>query len=138
MPLAPPFSHPLRVRYNECDPQGIVFNANYAIYVDLTVGELWRTLFGSYQAFIERTGVDIVVAELRLRFRASARFDDMIAVELAPQLTSASSVTTAFRIVRADTLLVEGSIRHVCVDARELTKTAAPSLLREALGAGAA
>jgi acyl-CoA thioester hydrolase len=24
-----PFVHELRVRYGECDPQGIVFNANY-------------------------------------------------------------------------------------------------------------
>ena len=132
------FSHRVRVRYNECDPQGIVFNANYVVYVDLTVGELWRSLFGSYQAFIEQTGVDIVVAELQLRFRGSARFDEEIDVTLDPSLTSASSITTPFRITREDTLLVEGSVRHVCVDARELVKTVAPPALREALGAGSA
>lgn len=129
------FSHRVRVRYNECDPQGIVFNANYVVYVDLTVGELWRRLFGSYQAFIDQTGVDIVVADLQLRFRASARFDDEIDIALDPTLTSSSSITTAFRISRDDTLLVEGSVRHVCVDARDLAKTPAPELLREAIGA---
>jgi acyl-CoA thioesterase FadM len=29
------FEHPLRVRYGECDPQGIVFNANYLLYFDV-------------------------------------------------------------------------------------------------------
>ena len=29
----------LRVRYNECDAQGIVFNARWVDYVDIAVGE---------------------------------------------------------------------------------------------------
>ncbi len=48
------------MRYNECDPQGVVFNANYLTYFDLTMGELWREL-GGYQAMVD-AGVDMVVA----------------------------------------------------------------------------
>ena len=44
--MSDPFRHRLRVRYNECDPQGVVFNANYLTYFDLTMGELWRELGG--------------------------------------------------------------------------------------------
>lgn len=128
------FTHPLRVRYNECDPQGIVFNANYVTYVDITVTELWRELFGGYERFIEEQGVDLVVAEIGLRFRASARFDDIIDVTLEPHLTSASSITTAIVIARDGDVLVEGSIRHVCVSAQTLQKTEAPPVLRNALG----
>ena len=36
----PDFVHELRVRYGECDPQGIVFNPNYLAYFDHTVTEL--------------------------------------------------------------------------------------------------
>ena len=51
----PDFVHELRVRYGECDPQGIVFNANYLSYFDITVTELWRaTELGSWQAMVER------------------------------------------------------------------------------------
>jgi acyl-CoA thioester hydrolase len=127
------FTHRLRVRYNECDPQGIVFNANYLTYLDLTVTELWRERVGGYQHFVEETNVDIVVAEASLRFRAAARFDDEIAITLNPELTSESSITTAFTIDRDDTRLIEGTIRHVCVDAKQLTKVAAPERLRAAL-----
>jgi len=35
-----PFVHPLRVRYGECDPQQIVFNANYFAYFDVAMTEL--------------------------------------------------------------------------------------------------
>jgi acyl-CoA thioester hydrolase len=127
------FTHRLRVRYNECDPQGIVFNANYLMYLDLTVTELWRERVGGYQHFVEETGTDIVVAEASLRFRAAARFDDEIAVTLEPQLTSESSITTPYTIDRGETRLVEGTIRHVCVDAHALTKVTAPQRLRAAL-----
>jgi acyl-CoA thioester hydrolase len=128
-----PFTHHLRVRYNECDPQGIVFNANYLTYVDITVTELWRDRVGGYEHFVEQTNVDIVVAEASLRFRGAARFDEEIAITLAPQLTSESSITTQFTIDRGDDRLIEGSIRHVCVDAQALTKVAAPERLRAAL-----
>ena len=41
-----PFVHEIRVRYGECDPQGIVFNANYLAYFDVAFTELWRAAVG--------------------------------------------------------------------------------------------
>ena len=73
--------HVLRVRYGECDPQGIVFNANYLMYADVAFTELWREAIGPWLEMTER-GYDAVVAETRLIFRAPARFDDEIAVGL--------------------------------------------------------
>ncbi len=70
-----PFVHRLRVRYSECDAQGIVFNANHFAYFDLVLTELWRAAFGSYQALLDAEA-DLVVAEASASFRAPARFDD--------------------------------------------------------------
>src|ERR671926_16488 len=91
-----PFRHRLRVRYGECDPQGIVFNANYLAYFDVGITELWRATVGPWQVMVDR-GVDMVVAEAGTRF-------------------------------------VQGSLRHVCVDAATWRKTDIPGWLREALG----
>jgi acyl-CoA thioesterase FadM len=44
-----PLVHRLRVRYNECDAQNYVFNANYFVYFDIALGELWREALGSYE-----------------------------------------------------------------------------------------
>jgi acyl-CoA thioester hydrolase len=65
------------VRYNECDAQGVVFNANYFAYFDVVLTEVWREAFGSYGAMVE-AGTDVVVAEARARFLDAARFDDEI------------------------------------------------------------
>jgi hypothetical protein len=42
------FVHRLRVRFHECDPQGVVFNAHYFSYFDVALTEMWRAAFGSY------------------------------------------------------------------------------------------
>ena len=47
----------LRVRYGECDAQQVVFNPRYADYVDVAATEYFRTLFGGYDAFLDR-GLD--------------------------------------------------------------------------------
>jgi acyl-CoA thioester hydrolase len=130
--LGAPFRHQLRVRYNECDPQGIVFNANYLAYVDLAFTELWREIFESYQSMVER-GIDMVVGELNLGFRGPARFDEEIAVELSIERLGTTSVTTRLGITREQELLIEGWIRHVFVDAESWQKSPAPDWVREGL-----
>ena len=77
--MSAPFVHELRVRYGECDPQQIVFNANYFLYFDVAFTELWREAIGPWQDMVER-GIDAVVAEANARFRAPARFDDVLSL----------------------------------------------------------
>jgi acyl-CoA thioester hydrolase len=127
------FSHELRVRYGECDPQGIVFNANYLAYFDVAVTELWREAIGPWQAMVER-GYDVVVAEANLRFRAPARFDDVIALGVRVAEMGTTSLRLELDIRRDGELLVEGRLRQVFVDAKTWGKTEIPDWAREALG----
>jgi acyl-CoA thioester hydrolase len=128
----PPFRHELRVRYGECDAQGIVFNPNYLAYVDVAVTELWREAFGSYGAMVDR-GVDTVVHEANLVFRASARFDDVLAIEggFEPLGRTSAVLRLAFR--RGAELLIEARLRYVFVDAESWEKTPIPDWVREGL-----
>jgi acyl-CoA thioester hydrolase len=130
----PDFVHELRVRYGECDPQGIVFNPNYLAYFDHTVTELWRaSAIGGWEAMVER-GVDVVVGEANLRFRAPARFDDVIAVHARIAKLGTTSATIELEIRRDGELLIEGWLRQVFVDAKTWKKTEIPGWVREALG----
>jgi acyl-CoA thioester hydrolase len=131
--MAEPFIHRLRVRYSECDLQGVLFNANYLAYIDHTITELWRAAFGGYTVMLDR-GVDIVVAEVTMRFRGSARFDEEVIIEAIVTRLGTTSVTSAFRFLRADrTLLLEAEIRHVFIDPAAATKTPMPDWAREGL-----
>jgi acyl-CoA thioester hydrolase len=132
-----PFTHLLRVRYAECDVQGVVFNAHYLAYVDVGITELWRAAFGSYQAMLDR-GVDVVVAEAHLRFRSPARFDDELTLELAITHVGNTSIVSQHRIMRDDDPLAECTIRHVMVDRETLAKTPIPDWARLGLSPWAA
>jgi acyl-CoA thioester hydrolase len=59
--MAEPFVHTFRVRYHECDAQGIVFNANWLSYFDVTLTEWFREAFGSYEALVEGRTVYVFV-----------------------------------------------------------------------------
>ncbi|HEY7074431.1 MAG TPA: thioesterase family protein [Solirubrobacteraceae bacterium] len=126
------FVHRLRVRYGECDLQGLVFNANYLLYYDVAFTELWREAVGPWQEMVER-GVDVVVAEAGLRFRAPARYDDEIDLGIRVARLGTTSFGTEFDLRRDDTLLLDGTMRHVCVDAQTWGKTEIPDWIRAGL-----
>jgi acyl-CoA thioester hydrolase len=129
----PRFRHRIRVRYSECDLQGVVFNANYLTYLDEAMTELWRAeVEGGYGAMVE-AGVDMVVAEARIRYLSPARFDDEIDVEARVTRLGTTGLTTALQVLRGEQLLAEAELRHVFVHAGEGGKTPIPDEVRSAL-----
>ncbi len=74
----PPFRYYLRVRYQECDTQQVVFNCRYSDYADLAVTQFLiaampnRTLYdGSFE---------IQVKKQTIEWNAPARFNDVVEV----------------------------------------------------------
>ena len=130
--MSAPFVHRLRVRYGECDPQGIVFNANYLLYYDVAFTEFWREAVGPWEEMVER-GYDAVVAETNLRFRAPARFDDELELRCSINNLGTTSITTEIDVYRSDELLLEGWLRHVVVDRESWRKAPAPDFIRSGL-----
>ena len=129
-----PFVHRLRVRFHECDPQGVVFNAHYFAYFDVALTEMWREAFGSYGEVVD-SGTDVVVAEASATFRAPARFDDELDVTLGIDRLGTTSMTMATLIGRDGELLVEGRMVHVFVDTATMAKRPIPDWLRTGLEA---
>lgn len=126
------FRHTLRVRFQECDPQGVVYFARYPEYYDLTITELWRTAFGSYGAMVD-SGTDMVVAEQRVRYLAPAVFDDLVAVEVSIDRLGDTSMLSSYTVTRDGELLVEGDFRHVFIEVATKAKKTIPEEIRTVL-----
>lgn len=126
------FHHSLRIRFQECDPQGVVYFARYPEYYDIALTELFREALGSYQAMVD-AGSDMVVAEQSIRYRAPALFDDLVDVELTIDRLGSTSMLSSYRIRRGDELLVEGDLRHVFIDPATKAKAPIPGAVHEAL-----
>ncbi len=72
------FHTPLRVRWMECDAQGIVFNGAYMGYLEVGQAEYFRNLGFSIYRVAQRSYFDSVVVRTVLEFKAPARVDDML------------------------------------------------------------
>ena len=127
------FVHRLRVRYNECDPQGIVFNANYFVYFDVALTEFFREALGGYDKLFD-WDCDLVVRDAGARFEASAGFDDELSLRVAPVRLGTTSMVCAIDVVRDGAVIVRGRMVHVFVDRQDLSAREMPAAVREQLG----
>lgn len=113
------FLHPLRVRWSECDAQGIVFNVNYFLYYDIAVWEWTRALgFPSWA-----TAPEFVTAHASSDFKGSARFDDELDIGIRAARFGTKSMECAGAIFRGDDLLNVGKLIYVHVN-KGTTETA--------------
>lgn len=123
------FSHRLRARYVECDMQGVVYNAHYVTWMDIAHTELWRTAVGAL-ADLRAEGFDFVVAELSVRYLASAHFDDVVDIGVRLDPLTTSSMTSHHTMTCDGRTLVEGTVRHVCVSWPAMAKAPWPEHVR--------
>jgi acyl-CoA thioester hydrolase len=127
-----PFRHRLRVRYGECDPQGVVFNVHYFTYFDVAMTEFHREVIGPYSTMLDE-GADLVVAEARARYLAPARFDEELNILVEVAHLGNSSMTIHLLVEREDRRLVEGELRYVFIDPRTKQKRSMPEGVRASL-----
>ena len=104
------------------------------MYFDVAFTELWRSAVGAWTDMIER-GIDCVVAEVNVRYRSPARFDDEIELHCSIEEIGTTSLITRIDVQRDGEVLVEGRIRHVCVDRQSWQKAPWPDWVREGLAA---
>lgn len=132
--MASPFVHLHRVRYHECDAQGVVFNANYLTFLDVAMTELFRSVYGSY-AEMQRQGYDWMVVDAHVAWKSPARFDDELAVALVIERFGRTSMTTRFVQSVGERVCAEGEIVHVWVDVHTHQPVEIPLSAKQALAA---
>jgi acyl-CoA thioester hydrolase len=116
VPLTPirSFSMPIRVRYPEADPMGYLHHSVYLQYFEMGRIELLRELGHSY-ARLEAEGVFFVVTRLEVKYRAPARFDDELTLDVHLVREGPVRLDHAYQLRRGDTLLAEGQTTIACI-----------------------
>lgn len=138
MPDQQPFRFRFRVRYGECDAQGVVFNARYGDFVDISVNEYIRTLFGDYQRLLDQD-LDIQVVSLTLNWKAPAKFDDVLEARIRAGRIGTTSFTLHLEFVRygEEPLIADADITYVLIQPSRMGKTEVPARIRALLEEGA-
>jgi acyl-CoA thioester hydrolase len=90
-----PFTHRIRVRYHETDPQRFVFNSRYLEYADVSMAEYFRHLGWSYPELL-CMAFDPSVVKSTVDFLRPAYLDDLIDIEVSCDQVGTSSFTLIF------------------------------------------
>ena len=102
----------LRVRYAETDAMGIVHHAVYPVWMELGRSDLLRKMGQGYSEW-EAQGVFIAVAELRVKYRAPARYDEQVSIRTWVKEAGRRKVVFGYEVTRDETRLAEGETVHL-------------------------
>ena len=127
------FHTEFRIRWMECDAQGIVFNGAYLGYLELSTAEYWRNLgIGIYH--LPRSGYfDLAVVKTTIEFRSPALVDEIVEARVRVSRIGNSSMDMQMELYRPEpeTLLTTINAVYVGYDAASRTSRRVPDDFRE-------
>jgi len=111
-------SHTITIvpRYAETDQAGVVHHSVYPVWFEMGRTELLRANGLAYKD-LEQAGVLFVVAELHIKYRQPARYDEKLQLETRCSNVTASKVVHTYKLTRCNdnAILAEGSSVLACV-----------------------
>ena len=125
----------IRVRYAETDQMGVVYYANYLVWMEVARVELCKSLGFRYRDMELEDGVLLVVVEAQCRYLYPARFDEEVIVETRVAEANPRLVRFSYemRLADGDRKLATGSTRHIFCN-REMKPVRLPAKYLAAFG----
>lgn len=128
----------VRVRYAETDQMGVVYHANYLVWMEIGRVELVRSRGFNYKDLEHLEGLALAVVEVQCRYRHPARYDQEIAIHTFVKAATSRSIEFGYelRVAGAEGRLVAtASTRHIWVN-REMRPTRLPEKYHAVLRLG--
>lgn len=125
----------VRVRYAETDQMGVVYHANYLVWMEIGRVEMCRALGVNYREMEANDGIYLVVAEAGCRYRAPARYDDEVTIRTTIAEAKARILRFSYEIavMESGRLVATGETVHVFCD-RNMKPVKLPEKHRAAFG----
>jgi acyl-CoA thioester hydrolase len=127
------FKFRLRVRLAETDAKGVVYYGQYFVYFDVARLELFRKLSLKPEELISRS-MKFAVAEASCSYHSSARFDDLLEMNVRVERIGRTSITFLHRVksVKDGANIASGRVVDVLIDSRG-KPIPLPAVVRERL-----
>ncbi len=120
--MTAPFRHPHRVSYADCTVGNHIYYGRYLDLLEIARGEFFRHLGTTFLQWQERDTI-FPVLECHLRYKAAARYDDVLSIEVHPVTAERARLNFAHRITnQAGKLILEAETNHVCAGLNDRPK----------------
>ncbi|CAN5871812.1 thioesterase family protein [soil metagenome] len=126
-----------KIRYSDCDPQGIVFNGNYPRYWDDAATD-WLEDLGLGGPGLGGNGIEVVTARLEIDFKSSATLGDVLETSVQVAKFGTASMDVAIETVNeaSRAVIATGKLVWVFVDPEHFRPVPAPQDIRKVLESG--
>jgi acyl-CoA thioester hydrolase len=118
-----------RVRYAETDQMGMVYYANYLIWMEIGRTDFCRECGFTYRDLEQQEQAYLTVAEATCRYIAPARYDDPIVVQTEMTRAKSRLVEFSYRIASDGILLAQGRTIHIVIGAEGKPRSLPPRYL---------
>ena len=130
------FHFSLRVRWAECDAQGIVFFGRYVDYVEVAQSEYYRNLGMRLYDESSRAYFDTATVKLTMEFKAPARADEMLDIYARVSTLGSTSITMETEMYREESgeLINRAEVIYVDFDSAKGVSRRVPDDVRSLVG----
>jgi acyl-CoA thioester hydrolase len=125
-----------RVNYSETDQMGVAYHARHVVWLDVARTEHLRRTGFSYRE-LEEQGLRLVVTDLRVRYRAPARYDDVVRIRCRVKEVGSRLVTFTYELEleTSGVRVADAETSLICLD-RHHRVARLPDAVVQALEAG--
>jgi tol-pal system-associated acyl-CoA thioesterase len=123
---------PVRVYYQDTDAGGVVFHAQYLAFMERARSELLNALGLDLAQFADARRILFLVYELKARYHAPARLNDMLSVSAEVVKMGRASLVFRHTVERGTELLVEAEVTLALVDRDRMRPARMPEELEQA------
>ena len=108
---------PVRVYFEDTDLSGVVYHANYLLYMERARSDMLRLAGIDQRGFHDAGDGAYAVSSLAIRYRRPARLDDALVVVTRLTQVRAASVDIHQRVMRGAEILSEADVTAALVGA---------------------
>jgi tol-pal system-associated acyl-CoA thioesterase len=123
---------PVRVYYQDTDAGGVVFHAQYLAFMERARTEFLNARGLDLAALADARRLLFLVHELKARFHAPARLNDMLSVSAEVVKMGRASLVFGHRVERESELLVEAEVTLAIVHRDRMRPARMPEELQRA------
>lgn len=117
----------LRVRYFETDQMQVAHHAHYFVWFEAARSEFCRVHGIDYTA-LEASGLFLPVLEARCRYRAPARYDDDLTIEVSVLERTKRTLKLRYVVSRGEQVIAEGETTQMLVDRSGKSRSFPPEI----------
>lgn len=126
-----PFRYRHRVTYADCTVGNHVYYGRYLELLEAARGEWFRAMGKSFDDWHQGQGLIFPVLEVRLNYRAPARYDEVLVIEVRLLEARGVRLNVGYRILGGDgRVCVEGHTQHVCTNLEDKPRRLPAELLK--------